>query len=231
MDHFTTGQTTRMNEQVALYRPTMFGGDPGTGGGDIFVSAMSVTRETKGPRSNGACTVTVSDGSSGVGGATVTVSFDGPSSGSASGTTGSDGSVTLKTDKVRGPSGEWCFTVTNVSLSGSNYVAGSNVTTRSCESGDQYRDNLARVGEVTLGNAPNPFNPMTKIEFSLPAAASVELRIFDARGRLVDTPVSGHRESGLHAVNWDARDKPSGIYYYQLRVGNDVQTNKMMLLK
>jgi hypothetical protein len=232
MDEFTSGQSTRMDQQMALYRPTMVGGGGGPGGGDIWVSDMSVGRATKGPRANGTCSVTITDGSSGVGGASVTVSYDGPSSGTASGTTGSNGSVSFSTGKVRNPSGEWCFEVTGVSLSGSTYVPGSNATTRSCESGDVFRADVARVGlEASISNSPNPFNPMTLIEFSLPRAGYATVRVFDARGRLVATPVNSMVEAGYNAVNWDGRGRPSGIYYYQLRSGDIVETGKMMLLK
>jgi len=192
----------------------------------MWVSSMSVGRQTKGKRSNGTCTVTITDGSAAVSGAAVTVSYDGTSSG----TTGSNGSVTLKSGNVRKPSGQWCFDVTGVSLSGSTYVPGSNVATRSCENGDQLRDGRP-VTVVSLGNAPNPFNPMTKIEFSLPKAGYATLRIFDARGRLVATPVDGMADAGYNAVNWDGRGQPSGIYYYQLMTGDTVETRKMMLLK
>ena|GEM_PF-506739 len=313
MDNFTSGQTVRMDQQMALYRPTMFGGTSSTpptadfsgsptsgsyplavqfsdqssgapnswswtfgdggssnsqnpshtytaagsynvslsvsnadgsdsvtkngfitvtepgGGGSMHVSAMTVTREAKGKNINGACTVTVvDDGGAAVSGATVTASYDGPTSGSVSGITGTNGSVTLKSSKTRSAGSDWCFEVTNVTSGSFSYDAGANVTTRSCESGDIFRQGLAGV---ELWNQPNPFNPMTTIEFSLPKAASVSLRIFDARGRLVATPVSGDRTAGLHSVSWDGRGKPSGVYYYQLQVDGVSETRKMMLLK
>jgi hypothetical protein len=235
MFEFTAGQSARMNQQMALFRPTMYSGTGGGGGGggDIWVGGMSVGRVARGPNASGTCSVTITDGSTGVGGATVTVSYDGPTGGTASGTTASDGTVTFDSAKTKSPSGEWCFTVTGVSLSGSTYVDANNATTRSCESGDVYRGgDLARGAfGVTLGNSPNPFNPMTLIEFTLPRAGHASLRIYDARGRLVATPVDGHVDAGYNAVNWDGRGRPSGIYYYQLQSGDVLETRKMMLLK
>ena len=84
---------------------------------------------------------------------------------------------------------------------------------------------------MTLGNSPNPLNPMTLIEFNMPKAAHATLRVYDARGRLVATPVDGMVDAGYNAVNWDGLGKPSGIYYYQLQSGDVVTTAKMMLLK
>jgi hypothetical protein len=235
MFEFTAGQSARMNQQMALFRPTMYSGTGGGGGGggDIWVGGMSVGRVARGPNASGTCSVTITDGSTGVGGATVTVSYDGPTGGTASGTTASDGTVTFDSAKTKSPSGEWCFTVTGVSLSGSTYVDANNATTRSCESGDVYRGgDLARGAfGVTLGNSPNPFNPMTLIEFTLPKAGHATLRVYDARGRLVATPVNGHVDAGYNAVNWDGRGRPSGIYYYQLQSGDVLETRKMMLLK
>ncbi len=233
MDHFTAGQTARMDQQMSLFRPTMFSGNGGggPGGGDMHVAAMTVTRESKGPNANGACTVSVVDvDNQAVAGATVTASFDGPTGGTTSGTTGADGLVTLTSSKTKNPSGEWCFEVTNVSLSGSNYDPAANVTTRSCESGDIFRGGVA-TAVVGLRNSPNPFNPMTRIEFELPRASHVSIRIYDARGRLVATPVDAQAGPGYHAVDWDARDRPSGIYYLRLTAGDIVQTRKMTLLK
>ena len=56
MFEFTAGQTARMDQQMALYRPTMFGGTGGPGGGgDMHVASMTVGRESKGPNTNGTC--------------------------------------------------------------------------------------------------------------------------------------------------------------------------------
>lgn len=82
-----------------------------------------------------------------------------------------------------------------------------------------------------MRNHPNPFNPLTVIEFRVAVDSRATLKIFDARGRLIATPVDGFEGAGQHAVTWDARDRASGIYFYQLRAGDIVETQKMMLLK
>jgi len=78
---------------------------------------------------------------------------------------------------------------------------------------------------------PNPFNPQTTISYDLPQQTTVTLRIFDARGRLVATPLDGHVPAGPQAVSWDARDRASGIYFAELKAGEIIETRKMMLLK
>jgi len=204
--------------------------DPGGGGDTMYVAAMTATRYVTGRNISGRCTVSLADdGGGAVASATVTVSYTGNNSGTLSGVTGSDGSVTLTTPRVKSSTTEWCFTVTNVTHATLTYDPGANVTTQTCESGDVYREG-SKDG-LALSNDPNPFNPLTTIRFNLPQAARVSLRIYDVRGHLVATPVDEHRGQGLHVVNWDASDRPSGIYYYQLRAGDVLETRKMMLLK
>jgi len=231
MFEFTAGQSARMDQQMAAYRPTMFSGGGGGGGGatSMYVSAMTVDRSGN-KRVKGNCTVVVMDDQGGaVSGATVTASYDGPSSGTASGTTGSDGSVTLSTGNVRNPSGEWCFEVTNVSGS-LTYDGASNVTTRSCESGDVFRSaGFAAAG--IEGINPNPFNPMTVIDFHMVREGRATVRIYDVRGQLVDTIFDGFLGAGSRSVTWNADDQPSGIYFAQFQTGDLVETRKMTLLK
>jgi chitinase len=80
-------------------------------------------------------------------------------------------------------------------------------------------------------NYPNPFNPSTKIEFTLPAGAHVKLSIFNMLGQEIATLVDGEMASGMHAVEWNAKDMPSGIYYYRLSAGDAVHVVKAMVLQ
>ena len=59
-------------------------------------------------------------------------------------------------------------------------------------------------------NAPNPFNPRTKISFVLPAAGDATLCVYDVDGRLVRTLMSGHQEAGERTVTWDGDDDRGG---------------------
>ncbi len=80
-------------------------------------------------------------------------------------------------------------------------------------------------------NHPNPFNPMTTIEFSLPEAARVELVIFDTQGRRVATLADGEFAAGPHALQWNASGEASGVYFYRITAGEAQETHRMILLK
>jgi hypothetical protein len=85
-------------------------------------------------------------------------------------------------------------------------------------------------------NAPNPFNPRTKISFVLPAAGEATLCVYDVDGRLVRTLLSGHQEAGERTVTWDGDDDrggrvASGLYFCLLRSGDHSLVRKMTLLK
>jgi hypothetical protein len=98
---------------------------------------------------------------------------------------------------------------------------------------------LAEIpGAVVLdANAPNPFNPVTRIRFGLPASAVVSLAVFDVRGQKVATLVDGESlPAGYHAVLWEGCDDQgrrvaSGTYFYRLTAPEHVLTRKMVLLK
>jgi hypothetical protein len=93
-------------------------------------------------------------------------------------------------------------------------------------------------------NSPNPFNPSTTIAYAIPArvdgeriaAARVELRIFDVRGRTVRTLVSAAQEPGRYTVVWNGRDDNgigvgAGVYFYRLQTPEFTQARKMLLVK
>jgi hypothetical protein len=80
-------------------------------------------------------------------------------------------------------------------------------------------------------NYPNPFNPTTKIKFSIPELSFVTLKVFDVVGNEIETLVNQEEPAGSYEVQFSAIDLPSGIYFYQLRAGNFVETKKMILIK
>jgi len=97
-------------------------------------------------------------------------------------------------------------------------------------------DNMPRT--FALGAAyPNPFNPSTKIAFSVPAGGGrVDLKIFDLSGRLVRTLVSGEQPGGHHTAVWagrsdEGRPVASGTYFYRLQAPGFDGTKKMVLVK
>jgi hypothetical protein len=80
-------------------------------------------------------------------------------------------------------------------------------------------------------NYPNPFNPTTKINFSVPSANYVDLRVYDILGREVKVLASKFVNAGEYEVEFDAKDLASGMYYYRLQSGENVAVKKMTLVK
>ncbi len=80
-------------------------------------------------------------------------------------------------------------------------------------------------------NYPNPFNPTTTIDFSMPQAGFVSLKVYDLLGREVATLVNEEKPAGSFRATLDASTLTSGTYFYTLRAGNFTSTKKMVLLK
>ncbi len=85
-------------------------------------------------------------------------------------------------------------------------------------------------------NVPNPFNPSTRIAFTLAEPGTISLKIFDVAGRLVRVLASGQFTAGPHVEMWDGRDPSgravaSGIYFYRLDAGAVLQTRKMVVAR
>lgn len=80
-------------------------------------------------------------------------------------------------------------------------------------------------------NYPNPFNPTTVINYQLATKSIVSLKVFDIIGREVALLVNEQKDAGIYAIRFNASALASGLYFYQLRSGNFVETKKMILLK
>lgn len=96
---------------------------------------------------------------------------------------------------------------------------------------EQQQNNLFPNEYVLEQNFPNPFNPSTTIEFSIPEASVVTLKIYNILGEEVKTLVDEFRERGNHSVQFNANNLASGIYFYKLQAGSFVETKKMILLR
>lgn len=85
-------------------------------------------------------------------------------------------------------------------------------------------------------NFPNPFNPSTKISFTLPKTTNVKLEVYNVKGQLVKTLASGSFESGKQSISWNATDEvgnlvSAGIYFYKLSTPEFTSTKKAIFLK
>jgi hypothetical protein len=90
---------------------------------------------------------------------------------------------------------------------------------------------LSQPAGFTLSNYPNPFNPTTRLRFSIADFGLVTLKVYDVLGREIATLVNERKLPGTYEVNFDGSARASGIYYYRLQTGSSVSTKRMVLLK
>lgn len=90
-----------------------------------------------------------------------------------------------------------------------------------------------RIGNNFLlkQNYPNPFNSTTNISYSILDRSNVSLKVYNLLGEEVAALAQGEKESGSYEINFDSANLTSGVYFYQLKAGNYIQTKKMILLK
>jgi outer membrane protein assembly factor BamB len=80
-------------------------------------------------------------------------------------------------------------------------------------------------------NYPNPFNPSTTIIYELPTASKILIKVYNVIGQEVMVLKNGFENAGHHEVTIENSSLPSGIYFYQMRVGSFIETKKMILMK
>lgn len=105
----------------------------------------------------------------------------------------------------------------------------------------QFVSDVPGALDVPLGftldqNFPNPFNPSTHIQFTIPHESQVKLSVIDVLGRLTNVLFDGPLQAGTHAESWDGRNAsgqpaPSGVYIYVISTGERQLTRKMILLR
>jgi len=110
------------------------------------------------------------------------------------------------------------------------------VEIRALRTGQTAAPQAAVARAVLHGAAPNPFNPLTEIRFTLGQPTEARLAVYDARGQLVRVLGSGLFAAGTQAVDWNGTDEsgrqlPSGIYFARLDAAGAVQTTKLVLVR
>ncbi len=93
--------------------------------------------------------------------------------------------------------------------------------------GDAHPDGRAALRQ----NFPNPFNPVTAIEYSVTVAGRVRLVVFDAKGAQVATLVDATLPPGEYTAEWDGRGASSGVYFYRLEAADEILTRKLVLVR
>jgi len=102
---------------------------------------------------------------------------------------------------------------------------------------NSINDNEIQFVEYHLSNFPNPFNPLTTIDFSIQNDSKVELTIYNIKGQKIKTLTNNHYKKGNHSIIWNSDDESgrsisSGIYLYKLNVNNKTEMmRKCLLLK
>ncbi len=82
-----------------------------------------------------------------------------------------------------------------------------------------------------MQNYPNPFNPTTVIRYQVASNGKVSLIVYDLLGREIAILVNEMKSAGIYNVTFNARNLPSGTYFYRLQAGSYIQTKKLILLK
>ena len=91
---------------------------------------------------------------------------------------------------------------------------------------------LPLANSFSLSDAyPNPFNPTTTMEFTIPEAGNVNIQVLNLKGQVISTLLSGHQAANTYNLTWDASNAPSGIYFVKAVSAENIQTQKLMLIK
>ena len=123
---------------------------------------------------------------------------------------------------------EWRLRAVDAAYAGSNIAAGEfSIGVSSIDNSDNIIPSKYSLEQ----NFPNPFNPMTTINFSIPKEGLVMLKIYNTIGEEIETLVSEIKQAGNYNVNFDASSLSSGIYFYRIHTDSFVETKKMILMK
>lgn len=104
--------------------------------------------------------------------------------------------------------------------------------------GVEYGTRTSEISESEIPNQfqlhqnyPNPYNPITNIDYSLDRTNNTTLEIYDNLGRLIEKVINSYQTYGKYSIQINMSEYPSGIYYYKLVSGSNRVVKKMLLLK
>ena len=107
------------------------------------------------------------------------------------------------------------------------YILNSDLLTDAVNENTGYQPKFYYLSQ----NYPNPFNPTTTIKYSIPKEENVTIKIFDILGRKIKTLINDEKPAGNYKVEFDGSNLSSGVYFYQIKAGDNIETRKMLLLK
>lgn len=117
------------------------------------------------------------------------------------------------------------------------YLVGDDIVCMECiEGGDAMSSNTTTVfnqGDMkyNITNFPNPFNPATKIYYTIPLSGYVSIIVYNSLGQTVKELVNEFKNKGSHTADFNGSNLSSGIYFYKLRSGSFEVVRRMVLLK
>ncbi|MBT8378515.1 MAG: T9SS type A sorting domain-containing protein [Ignavibacteria bacterium] len=112
-----------------------------------------------------------------------------------------------------------------------NMNGGAGIFKRSTVVSVEKENDLTPVNYQLKQNYPNPFNPSTTINFSIPDASFVLLKVYNSLGQEIETLVAKELNAGNYKYDWNAENSASGIYFYTIQASDFIETKKMILLK
>ena len=92
-------------------------------------------------------------------------------------------------------------------------------------------DDIKNYEFEILNTYPNPFNPSVSIDYSMDISNFVEITIVNLEGKIVENLESSFKNQGLHSIMWNANNVSSGVYFVNISISGQTQTQKLMLLK
>ena len=98
-------------------------------------------------------------------------------------------------------------------------------------SGDGYVPTSTPASFTLSAAYPNPFNPSTSLDMSIPSEGYVSISAYNLVGQAVGTIAEGNMSAGTHSFAWDASDLSSGVYVIKAQYAGSVSTQKVMMLK
>jgi hypothetical protein len=121
--------------------------------------------------------------------------------------------------------------------SDTGYIVGNYGTILKTVTAGEFTLNISNSGQTIpnefylFQNYPNPFNPSTTIKFKVDGYSNVSLKIFDLSGKEVADLLNKNLTPGIYSVIWNASSFGSGVYYYRIQMGNQIETKKMVFIK
>lgn len=94
-----------------------------------------------------------------------------------------------------------------------------------------YDNIISKINYNLYQNYPNPFNPSTALNYSISEQSNVSIKIYDVLGNVIFTLVNENKPKGNYKVEFNADNLSNGIYFYQMKSNEFIQTRKMLLLK